>query len=78
MNRCPITYEWCGEEKYAIAGLKKLAPSLIALLDFPYDRQEQLREAIARASKMSIQGVQPKLSVKLNRSKSIFEVVDQG
>jgi serine/threonine-protein kinase HipA len=78
MNRCPITYEWCGEEKYSLAGLKKLAPSLRALHDFPYDRQEQLREAIARASKMSIQGVQPKLSVKLNRSKSIFEVVDQG
>jgi serine/threonine-protein kinase HipA len=78
MNRCPITYDWCGEEKYSLAGLKKLAPSLVALHDFPYDRQEQLREAIARASKMSIQGVQPKLSVKLNRSKGIFEVVDQG
>jgi serine/threonine-protein kinase HipA len=78
MNRCPITYEWCGEERYSLAGLKKLAPSLLALHDFPYDRQEQLREAIARASKMSIQGVQPKLSVKLNRSKSVFEVMDQG
>jgi serine/threonine-protein kinase HipA len=78
MNRCPITYEWCGEEKYSLTGLKKLAPSLTTLHDFPYDRQEQLREAIARASKMSIQGVQPKLSVKLNRSKSIFEVVDKG
>lgn len=77
MNRCPITYEWCGDEKYASAGLKKLAPTLHELNDFPYNRQEQLREALARASKMSIQGVQPKLSVKLSRAKKIFEVVDK-
>ncbi len=78
MNRCPISYELCGNEKYAPAGLKQLAPSLDALYDFPYDKGEQLREAIARASKMSIQGVRPKLSVKLNKQKKLFEVVDAG
>lgn len=78
MNRCPITYDWCGDEKYALQGLKKLSPSLNTLHDFPYTKIEQLREAIARASKMSIQGVQPKLSVRLNKLKKIFEVVDQG
>jgi serine/threonine-protein kinase HipA len=78
MNRCPISYELCGNEKYAAAGLRLLAPSLDALYDFPYDKGEQLREAIARASKMSIQGVQPKLSVELNKADKIFEVVDQG
>jgi serine/threonine-protein kinase HipA len=78
MNRCPISYELCGNEKYAVAGLQKLAPSLDTLNDFPYNKGEQLREAIARASKMSIQGVQPKLSVKLNKQKEVFEVVDAG
>ena len=33
------------------------------LKDFPYSADEQVREAIARAAKMSIQGVQPKLRV---------------
>ncbi|MFN3841565.1 MAG: HipA domain-containing protein, partial [Cyclobacteriaceae bacterium] len=33
---------------------------------------------LARAAKMSIQGVQPKLSVKLNIGKGIFEVTDTG
>jgi len=51
---------------------------LDSLHNFPYDKGEQLREAIARASKMSIQGVQPKLSVKLNRQKKTFEVQDAG
>lgn len=78
MNRCPISYELCGEEKYSLSGLKRFSQSLDALHDFPYDKGEQLREAIARASKMSIQGVQPKLSVKLNRAGKIFEVVDCG
>jgi serine/threonine-protein kinase HipA len=58
--------------------LKLLSPSLDILHDFPLDKGEQLREAIARASKMSIQGVQPKLSVKLNKAKRIFEVADSG
>lgn len=78
MNRCPISYELCGEEKYSLSGLKRFSQSLDALHDFPYDKGEQLREAIARASKTSIQGVQPKLSVKLNKVGKIFEVADQG
>jgi serine/threonine-protein kinase HipA len=78
MNRCPITYEPCGNEKYSAEGLQKLSPSLTQLFDFPYDKAEQLREAIARASKISIQGVQPKLSVTLNKKKNIFEVTDAG
>jgi serine/threonine-protein kinase HipA len=78
MNRCTITYQPCGDARYSLEGLKKISPSLDELQDFPLDKGEQLREAIARAAKMSIQGVQPKLSVKLNRTKKIFEVVDQG
>jgi len=44
--------------------------------DFPYDVQEQVRESAVRASKMSIQGVQPKLSARFNSSQQTFEVVD--
>jgi len=49
---------------------------MIELKTFPYTAEEQRKEAVRRAAKMSIQGVQPKLSVRLNVSKKIFEVVD--
>jgi serine/threonine-protein kinase HipA len=78
MNRCPITYELCGEQKYSAKGLKLLSPKLKDLLDFPYNKGDQLKEAMARATKMSIQGVQPKLSARLNVSAGIFEIADQG
>ena len=78
MNRCPITYEECEGGKYSLKGLKKLSPRLKSLKDFPFSAEEQVREAIARAAKMSIQGVQPKLSVHLNVKNEIFEVVDTG
>jgi serine/threonine-protein kinase HipA len=48
------------------------------LKDFPFSAEEQVKEAIARAAKMSIQGVQPKLSVRLDLKKEIFEIVDTG
>ena len=75
MNRCPITYESC-QGKYSLNGLKKLSPKLSELLDFPYTAKEQRREAISRVYKMSIQGVQPKLSAKLSIKNQVFEVVD--
>lgn len=79
MNHCPITYEPISVgERYSKHGLKILSPALKNLLDFPYSAQEQRLEAQARSSKLSIQGVQPKLSAKLNIKKSIFEIVDKG
>ena len=48
------------------------------LEDLPFTAQEQRREAATRAAKMSIQGVQPKLSVKLSVKDQRFEVVSQG
>jgi serine/threonine-protein kinase HipA len=76
MPRCPITYEKCEGGKYSPGGLKKLSRRLKSLKDFPFSAEEQVREAIARASKMSIQGVQPKLSVRLNVKNEIFEIVN--
>lgn len=77
MNVCPITYQEIAEgEKYSSAGLKLLSPGLSNLHDLPYSAEEQRQEAVARAVKMSIQGVQPKLSARLNAAKQSFEVVD--
>lgn len=78
MNRCPISYEECDDMKYSSKGLKKLSPKLKVLNDFPYSAEEQIKEALARAAKMSIQGVQPKLSARLNIKNEIFEIVDTG
>lgn len=76
MNRCPISYLPCGAEKYAPEGLRLLAKNLSALNDFPYSALEQRLEAAGRMSRMSIQGVQPKLSAVLNLRKQSFEIVD--
>ena len=78
MNRCPITYTPCGENRYSDAGLRLLSPELNTLKDLEYTAEEQRKEAYYRASKMSIQGVQPKLSVRLNIREGKFEVVDKG
>lgn len=76
---CPITYLPVEiGKKYSAQGLKLLSRDLASLEDFPYSAEEQRREAAARASKMSIQGVQPKLSAKLNIRKNSFVVIDNG
>lgn len=78
MNICPITYQPCGDKKYSDKGLKLLSRNLTQLKDLPLTQEEQLREAAIRADKMSIQGVQPKLSAKLNIKDEVFDVVDRG
>jgi serine/threonine-protein kinase HipA len=78
MNRCPITYTPCGKNHYSDAGLKLLSTELKTLIDLEYTAEEQRKEAYNRASKMSIQGVQPKLSARLNIKAGKFEIVDKG
>lgn len=78
MNRCPITYELCGQQKYSEKGLKLLSRNLKELNDFPYTPQEQIQLAGQLAAKLSIQGVQPKLSVILNTTGRTFQIVDKG
>ena len=77
MNTCPITYQPC-EGRYSIQGLKRLSRRLDDLEDLPYTAGEQIHEAAVRAPKMSVQGIQPKLSATLNVSRQQFEVVDIG
>jgi serine/threonine-protein kinase HipA len=81
VKRCPITYEVLPsgfESRYSQKGLRQLAPALTHLDDLPYSADEQRHEAMRRATKMSIQGVQPKLSARLAVKKGTFEIVDQG
>jgi serine/threonine-protein kinase HipA len=78
-QRCPLSYQVIqGSEKYSAAGLKMLSPKLHYLENLPLSAQEQRIEARKRATKMSIQGVQPKLSAKLSVAHNRFDVVDSG
>lgn len=76
MNICPITYEAC-EGLYSSRGLKRLSRHLNDLQQLAFTSQELRQEASIRASKMSIQGVQPKLSARLLIKKQQFVLVDQ-
>ena len=80
MMLCPITYEDLlpGENRYSAAGLKRLSPHLKSLKDFPYTMGEQLKEANRLASKLSIQGIQPKLSIVLDVAQETFAIADKG
>jgi serine/threonine-protein kinase HipA len=76
MNRCPVSYETCND-LYSERGLKLLSQKLDNLELFAYSAEEQRAEAMARAVKLSIQGVQPKLSAVLNIKERKFDLVDK-
>ena len=79
MKICPITLEPAeGGGLYSRAGLRSVHPRLENLLPLYLTQEEQLREARLRADKMSIQGVQPKLSAVLKPKEGRFEIVDRG
>ncbi|NDP28730.1 MAG: HipA domain-containing protein [Flavobacterium sp.] len=77
MNRCPITYELCGTDTYSERGMRLIAPKLTHLKDLPYTAVELRQEAANRAKKISIQGVQPKLSAAISIVDQEFKIVDQ-
>ncbi len=79
MKICPITYNNIPDDiRYHLQGLKKLSPKLDELLDFPFSADKQREEAIARVTKLSIQGVQPKLSVRFDLKSKTFNMSDKG
>ncbi|MCP4311442.1 MAG: HipA domain-containing protein [Bacteroidetes bacterium] len=78
MNKCPITYLPCGENRYNEKGLKLLASGLSQLKQLEYTAEEQREEAFHRSSKMSLQGIQPKLSAVLNIKEEKFDIVDRN
>jgi len=77
MNRCPITYELCGTDKYSVKGMRLIAAKLTHLNDLPYTAVELRQEAANRAKKLSIQGVQPKLSAAVSIVDQEYKIVDQ-
>ncbi len=79
MKICPITYEQIPKSKrYSPKGLSLLAKGLSELKDFPYTNAEQLEQVQLYATKMSIQGVQPKLSVSFSKKDISFKIVERG
>ncbi|MFM9946553.1 MAG: HipA domain-containing protein [Saprospiraceae bacterium] len=77
-NRCPITYQLCGSARYSAEGLKLLNRNLAGLHEFPYTAPEQRLEAAGRMTRMSIQGVQPKLSAVVDLKAQGFKIVESG
>src|SRR5437016_3800738 len=78
MKHCPITYELIPDEQdFSLRGLHKLSPHLEKLQPLEITAAEQRQEALARAGKMSIQGVQKKLSARLKIKEGYFAIVDQ-
>lgn len=76
---CPITYDVIeNQERYSQRGLKLLSPKLKNLESLNFSATEQRAEALIRAGKMSIQGVQAKLSAQLKITESQFKIVDQN
>ena len=79
MNRCPITYEPLPDgAMYSENGLRSLNRNLTSLAPLEFTAEQQRQEAINRAGKMSIQGLQLKLSVVLRITEGRFEVVNRG
>ncbi len=76
MNRCPLTYEELPEGLYSKTGIRKLNVRLSTLLPLNFTKEELLEEAAARSGKISIEGVQPKLSAILSISDSSFLLCD--
>ncbi len=78
MKHCPITYDIIkNNENYSTFGLHLLSPQLKNLNPLELSAAEQRMEAVARVGKMSIQGVQTKLSAQLKIKEECFQIVDQ-
>jgi serine/threonine-protein kinase HipA len=79
MRICPITYESISDDRiYSERGLRLLSPKLKDLKILQFNADELRKESAKRANKMSIQGVQPKLSAVLSVKNSEFEIVSTG
>jgi serine/threonine-protein kinase HipA len=79
VNRCLITYDPVPDgSDYSARGLRILHSRLSHLDPLPFTNEELIQEAVNRASKMSLQGIQPKLSAILRVREGRFELVDKG
>ena len=79
MAYCPINLEPLPTGRsYSDPGLKSIHSKLKHLEPLEYSYAAQLKEVRKRSDKMSIQGVQPKLSAVLKLKDSSFALVDRG
>jgi serine/threonine-protein kinase HipA len=79
MKRCPISYEpLVGGADYSPQGLRLLDRTLTSLARLEFTAEQQRQEALNRAGKMSVQGLQLKLSAVLRIKQGRFEIVDRG
>lgn len=79
MKYCPITYRPLTEgATYSEEGLRQLNRNLSSLAPLEFTAEQQRQEALSRAGKMSIQGLQLKLSAVLRITEERFEVVDRS
>ena len=79
MAYCPINLEPLPTGRsYSEPGLKSIHSKLKHLKPLEYSYAAQLKEVRKRSDKMSIQGVQPKLSAVLKLKDSSFALVDRG
>lgn len=77
--RCLITNEsWAGPGPYSPAGLRLLDRQLKSLAPLPYTREQLIQEAASRSVKMSVQGMQPKVSAVLQVRAGSMAIVDNG
>lgn len=77
MKFCPISLEPIeNHQTYSPQSLRLLSARLTTLSPLQFTSSELRREAMNRATKMSIQGMQPKLSAQLELSKETFQIVD--
>jgi serine/threonine-protein kinase HipA len=75
MNRCPITYLPCAHGHYSPEGIRLLSAKSTYLNSFPYTQSQQLELALGYADKLSIQGVQPKLSAVFDEDAATFKPI---
>jgi len=77
MLRCPISYQPVDSAgQYSEKGLRAVDKRLRDLRPLEFTREELVEEAARRASRMSIGGVQPKLSAVIDFSHESFRIVD--
>ncbi len=76
MRKCPLSYREV-EGRYDLTALHRVHPKLTDLADLPYASEELRREARELADKLSIQGVQPKLSARLALKDQAMEIVER-
>lgn len=79
MRYCPLSLEPIDDDEvFSASGLRSLHPGLGSLSSLELSYEDQLRQARTRSDKMSIQGVQPKLSAIIKLKVGRLEIVDTG